>query len=249
MIAAGVFVTLLEYPGSPLRQALPDGMLRRMLIGVAMGLTASSIVYSPLGKRSGAHFNPAVTLTFWRLGKIAPWDALCYIAAQFAGAAVGVALVAGILGNTLADPAVNYVVTIPGPRGPGIAFLAETLLAFTMMTVVLAVSNTQSLARFTGLFAGALVATFISLEAPISGMSINPARTFGSALRAQIFTSLWIYFAAPSLGMMLAAQVRLWVKGARHVRCAKLHHDNSARCIFCAYQEARKPQPVTGGSL
>ena len=80
-------------------------------------------------------------------------------------------------------------------------------------------------------------------------MSINPARTFGSALRAQMFTSLWIYFAAPSLGMLLAAQVRLWVKGAHPVRCAKLHHENSARCIFCAYQAVRQPQAVTGGSL
>jgi aquaporin Z len=249
MIAAGLFVTLLEYPGSPLRQALPDPMLRRVLIGLAMGLTAISIVYSPIGKRSGAHFNPSVTLAFFRLGKIAPWDALFYIVAQFVGAVAGVALVARFLGNTLSDPAVNYVVTVPGPPGPGVAFVAEAVLSFILMTVVLAVSNTQRLERFTGVFAGALVATFISLEAPLSGMSINPARTVGSALRAQIFTSLWIYFVAPSLGMLLAAQVRLWVKGASHVRCAKLHHENNMRCIFCAYQKARKSQPVTGGSL
>jgi aquaporin Z len=249
MIAAGAFVTLLEYPGSPVHQALPNPTLRRVLIGLAMGLTAISIVYSPIGKRSGAHFNPSVTLTFFRLGKIAPWDALFYILAQFVGAAVGVALVARILGNTLADPAVNYVVTVPGPGGPGIAFLAEAVLSFILMTVVLAVSNTDSLARFTGLFAGALVATFISLEAPLSGMSINPARTFGSAVWAHIWTSLWIYFAAPSLGMLIAAQVRLWAKGAGKVRCAKLHHHNSMRCIFCAYQEARTSQPVRGGSI
>ena len=72
MISAGVFVSLLEHPASPVRQAIADPVLRRVLIGLAMGLTAISIVYSPLGQRSGAHFNPAVTLTFFRLGKVAP---------------------------------------------------------------------------------------------------------------------------------------------------------------------------------
>src|SRR5262245_30626804 len=66
MISACVFVVLLEYPGSPVHQALPDPTLRRVLIGLAMGLTAISIIYSPFGQRSGAHFNPSVTLTFLR---------------------------------------------------------------------------------------------------------------------------------------------------------------------------------------
>ena len=70
MLSACLFTVLLEHPGSAAHQALPDPLLRRALIGVAMGLTAVAIIYSPFGKRSGAHLNPSVTFTFWRLGKI-----------------------------------------------------------------------------------------------------------------------------------------------------------------------------------
>jgi aquaporin Z len=240
MISAGVFATLLEHPVSPVQQAIPSPFLRRMLIGIAMGLTAISIVFSPCGKQSGAHLNPSMTLTFFRLGKVHPWDAFFYILSQFVGGVAGVVLVAAVLGNTIAAPEVNYVVTVPGAYGPSIAFVAEMVISFILMTVVLTVSNIDRWARFTGLFAGALVATYITFEAPLSGMSMNPACTFGSALRAELFTSLWIYFTAPPLGMLLAAQTRLWVKGAHTIRCAKLHHQNSKRCIFCAYQQARK---------
>ena len=86
MVSALVVTTLVEHPASPIRQMLPDPLRRRALIGVAMGLTAASIIYSPWGRQSGAHFNPSVTLTFLRLGKITPRDALFYVMAQFAGA-------------------------------------------------------------------------------------------------------------------------------------------------------------------
>jgi hypothetical protein len=68
MISAGAFVTLIEYPGSPVQQAIADPDIRRALIGLAMGLTANGIIYSPWGQRSGAHINPSVILTFLRLG-------------------------------------------------------------------------------------------------------------------------------------------------------------------------------------
>ena len=89
MVIACAFGTLLEYPASPVRQTITVPLLRRFLMGLAMALTAVSIIYSPWGKRSGAHLNPSVTLTFFRLGKVAPWDALFYVAAQFVGGLVG----------------------------------------------------------------------------------------------------------------------------------------------------------------
>jgi len=239
MIAAGLVGVLLEHPGSPVRQAIPNAFARRVMTGVAMGLTAISIVYSPIGKRSGAHFNPAVTLTFFRLGKVAPWDALFYVLAQFTGGIAGVMTVAALTGNRISDPSVDYVVTRPGLYVTDAAFLAEVVISFLLMSVILSVSNRDRIARYTGLFAGLLVATFISLEAPLSGMSMNPARTLGSAVGAQLWTALWIYFLAPPIGMLTAAQVHLWRNGARGVRCAKLHHQNDSRCIFCAYQKAR----------
>src|SRR5262245_43885472 len=185
MLSACLFATLLHHPASPVAQLIQPPLLRRFLIGLAMGLTAISIIYSPWGKQSGAHLNPSVTLTFFRLGKVAPWDALWYILAQFVGGILGVGLAALLLRPYVADPTVNYVVTAPGRFGPWVAFVAEVLISFVLMSVVLRVSNNRTLNRFTGLCAGLLVATYITLEAPLSVSSMNPARTFGPALWSQ----------------------------------------------------------------
>src|SRR5438552_6803347 len=237
MISACAFGVLLFHPSSPVNQFIASEGARRVLMGVAMGATAVAIIFSPFGKRSGAHINPAVTLTFFRLGKIEPWDAAFYTLFQFIGGIVGVMVSALFLGSLVADKSVNYVVTVPGSGGPAVAFLAETTISFILMLVILTVSNTKRLGRWTGLFAGALVATYISIEAPISGMSMNPARTFGSAAAAQLWTGVWIYFIAPPLGMLIAAEVYQRVKSRRAVACAKLHHYNDTRCIFrCNFQ-------------
>jgi aquaporin Z len=232
MISACLFVALLEYPTSPIHQLLPDPTLRRVLIGAAMGVTAILIIYSPLGQRSGAHFNPSVTLTFWRLGKVETWDAVFYTLFQFIGGTIGVLISAMLLGMVIADSTVNYAVTIPGPDGVWIAFLAELIISFILMSMVLRVSNTKHLGRFTGVFAGIMVATYISLEAPYSGMSMNPARTFASAFPAQLWAAWWVYFTAPPLGMLLAAELYLRQHSIHKVFCAKLHHHNDKRCIF-----------------
>lgn len=230
MISAGLFTILLHHPNSAILKTIPDPFVRRMLTGIAMGATAIALIFSPLGKRSGAHFNPAVTLTFWRLGKVKSWDAIFYVLAQFIGGIAGVWLVARFAAMALADPAVNYVATVPGPHGAIVAFIAELGIAFILMSVVLRVSNTPFLARYTGMFAGALVAVFITFEAPFSGMSMNPARTFGSAVAGQLWTDLWIYFTAPVIAMQLAASIYVRRHGVVH--CAKYHHHNSQRCIF-----------------
>jgi aquaporin Z len=180
--------------------------------------------------------NPATTLTFCRLGKVHGWDALFYVLAQFAGGLAGVLISRIALGNLVSHPAVNYAVTVPGARGAWTAFVAEVAITFLLMSVILRVSNAPGLNRYTGLAAGLLVAIYISIEAPLSGMSMNPARTLGSAIPAAVFNSLWIYFTAPPLGMLLAAQIYLWQNGSARVLCAKLHHDNKLRCIFrCNY--------------
>ncbi len=237
MIAACAFGVLLFHPASPVLQFIPDATVRRILMGVAMGSTAVALIFSPFGKRSGAHFNPAVTLTYLRLGKIEPWDAAFYILFQFVGGIGGVLIASALLGKLVAHESVNYVVTVPGPTGPLPAFLAEVTIAFILMMVILTVSNTKRLGRWTGLFAGVLVAMYISIEAPISGMSMNPARTLGSAAGAHLWTSLWIYFTAPPLGMLMAAEVYKRVKSGQAVACAKLHHHNNQRCIFrCNFQ-------------
>ena len=233
MVSACVFGALLEFPGSPVRHAIPFGFVRGALAGLAMGLTALAIFYSPWGKQSGAHINPVVTLTFLRLGKIKLWDAIFYAFSQFAGATLAVYLMAHILGGALSHPAVRYVVTVPGHLGPWVALLAEFLIASGMMSAVLYCSNHLRLANFTGLFAAGLVTLYITFEAPLSGMSINPARTFGSALPANVWDSFWVYLIAPALGMLCAAEIYLWRAGRLAVKCCKLHHNNDKRCIFC----------------
>jgi aquaporin Z len=238
MISACVFATLLGHPASPVPRFIENPFVRRLFMGMAMGLTAVGIIYSPWGQQSGAHLNPSVTLTFFRLGRVEPWDTLFYVIAQFAGGITGVLLAGACLGQVIAHPSVNYVATAPGMAGVGMAFLAECVMAFLLMSMVLRVSNTARLARFTGLFAGALVATYITVEAPLSGMSMNPARTFGSAVVSQLWTALWIYFIAPPLGMLIAAELYQRQRGVHAVTCAKLHHHTAKRCIFrCGYQQ------------
>jgi aquaporin Z len=215
---------------------------RRVLMGMAMAATAIAIVYSPWGKQSGAHLNPSITLTYFRLKKIELWDALFYVLSQFIGGIAGVMVAAALLGSWIADPAVNYVVTVPGPDGAAAAFAVEFLMGLVLMSAILHSSNHPSYSRYTGLFAGALVALYISLAAPISGMSMNPARTTGSAFGAHLWTAAWIYFTAPPLGMLAAAELFLWLKGHGGVFCAKLHHHNRKRCIFrCRFAELQKP--------
>jgi len=241
MLSALGFTLLLEHPASPVRAALPGALERRALMGCAMGATLIALVYNPLGKRSGAHYNPALTLTFLRLGRVAPADALLYGVAQFAGAALGVALVAAGFSMALADARVQYAVTVPGPSGIAAAFAGEVAIASAQMLLVLAVSNSMRFNKWTGVFAATGVATYITLEAPISGMSMNPARTLASALGAGNYTALWLYFAAPLAGMLLAAEAYVRLGGARRVHCAKLHHENAQRCIFrCEYGAATR---------
>ena len=234
MVSACFFGVALFNPSSPIAP-LNHG-LRTILMGLAMGSTAVAIICSPLGKRSGAHFNPAVTLTFLRLKKIARADAVFYVVMQFVGGVVGVLVSWLILGRLLEDSMVNFVATVPGQYGVGTAFVAEVIISYLMMTMILFTSNSARVARLTPLFAGTLVAFFISIENPLSGMSMNPARSFASAAFANIWTGWWIYFTAPPIGMLAASELFVRTRGLKAVLCAKLHHNNRARCIFnCGY--------------
>jgi aquaporin Z len=236
MIAAGVVGTLLEYPGSALNALLQDAFERRVLAGIAMGLTAIGLIYSPWGQRSGAHMNPAVTLTFLALGKVRRVDALFFVLAQFTGGLLGVLAVRTVLGAAFTNPPVSWVTTLPGPAGAYVAFVAEIAISCVLMLAVLTVSSSKRAAPLTGVVAGCLVATYISLEGPFSGMSMNPARSLASALPGLMLEHLWIYFTAPVLGMLAGAQIHLLLRGAP--ACAKLLHPQSVRCIHCGYEPA-----------
>jgi len=227
-----LFATLLQHPTSPLRQLIASAILRRALMGLAVGATVIAIVMTPWGKQSGGHFNPAMTFAFYRLGKVEFWDALFYFASQFTGAIIGVAIATYLLRGAPQHEAVRYAVTVPGVYGDTGALIAELTISFILMTTVLFVSNREVLSRYTPYFVGALYAMFITFETPLSGMSMNPARTFGSAFHAGYWHGLWIYFVAPTLGMLVAGEVFLRIRGGVPPYCAKLHHTNHKRCIF-----------------
>lgn len=237
MISACIFTVLVDHPASPVHGGIENPMARRAAIGLAMGITAIAIITSPWGRRSGAHINPAVTLAYLSLGKIRPWDALLYIAAQFAGGIAGVQAAEWLIGAPVSHSAVNYVATLPGSPGLPAAFVAELSISALLLMVVLWASNHRLLTPWTPYLAGALIALYITLEAPVSGMSMNPARTFGSGVFAGEWTGMWIYFTAPVLGMLAAAQIFRMLWGEAGVFCAKLnHHNNHTRCIFrCNY--------------
>lgn len=238
MISAAGFGVLFFHPASPAAPLLPEGLPRLLATGLAMGGTLVALVHSPWGKRSGAHMNPATTLAFFALGRIRGADALFYALFQTLGGAAGLALAALALGPALADARVAYVVTIPGPLGPAVALAAEGGITFVLFFSILVVSNSKRAHRFTGLVAATLLATYIAFESPLSGTSMNPARTAASSIVSGNWTAFWVYLVAPPTATLAAAATFVALRGARAVHCAKLHHENGERCIFrCRFGE------------
>ncbi len=215
MISACICTVVLFHHGYAAMRMLPNSVLRRVLMGIAMGTTAVLIIHSPMGKSSGAHFNPAITLTYLRLRKIALCDD------------------------------VAYAVTIPGKYGAGVAFGAELFMAALLMGVVLFTSNRPRLARYTSYSVGILIALYILLFAPVSGFSINPARTVGSAVFANIWTAGWVYFTAPLIGMMGAAEAYLRSYGPDRILCAKLHPAPDYSCPFRCHVPSHRHSDIS----
>ena len=134
-----------------------------------------------------------------------------------------------VLGQTLAHREVNFAITHPGMRGEFTAFVAEVSITFLLMTVILNLSNSHKFARYTGIAAGTLVVLFITFEAPLSGMSMNPARSFASDFVGMQWLGIWIYFVAPVIGMFSAAELFVRTRGLHSVICAKLNHSGNVR--------------------
>ncbi|MCB2378447.1 aquaporin [Hymenobacter sp. BT635] len=207
MLCGTLLTILFEHPASPVQQALAgQELLRRAGIGLGMGLVIVVLVYNPWGKKSGAHINPAVTIAFWQLGKIRWADACWYMLAQLAGALLIGQLLKLALGAAFAHPAINYLVTEPKPEhGQLVAFGAEFVISFILMLVMLLALHHERLRKSTGWLIGALLLLYITFESPLSSMSLNPARTLGSAVAAQSYAGLWLYWVAPIVAMWLAA--------------------------------------------
>lgn len=170
--------TLFYGRNSPLANVGLSWIARSALMGVMVASATFLIIRSPFGRRSGAHFNPAPTAAYFWLRRIHRWDALGYLVAQFTGGIVGVFVAHQLLGTNLSDFPVRYVVTIPGRNGILIAFVAELLMSFVLMEVVLVATNDPRLARFSPLLVALMTVSYYVFSTSISGYSVNPARSF-----------------------------------------------------------------------
>ncbi len=207
-------------------------LARSALMGAIVAGGTFSIIHSPFGRRSGAHFNPALTMAYFSLGTMHRWDAFSYVMAHFFGGIAGVFFAHQLLGANLSDFPVRYVVTLPGRNGTMIALAAEFVTSFALMEVVLLASNHRKLARYTPAFVALVTVFYYMMAMSLSGYSVNPARSFSSALFARIWQGIWIYFIAPGLGMFAAAALYRKVAGAERVYCAKVFHDFESNCPF-----------------
>jgi aquaporin Z len=235
MIAVGLFVTAFESPKSLAYTGTTSPGLRTVLLATAVGITLTLLIQSPWGKRSGAHMNPAITVAFLWLRKVHRWDALFYILAQTIGGILGISVVAYLVGSPFTDPPIRYAVTVPGTAGAIVAFIAEILISFVLMSAILAFTASTGLKRFTGIAVGCLVAFLIVIEAPLSGASMNPARSLASAVAGLMWQHLWIYLSGPILGMLVAAEIYNRRRRQNFSGCAKLLHPNNVPCIHCGY--------------
>ena len=197
-----------------------------------MGVAAVFLIYSSWGKRSGAFMNPAMIVSFLRLGRVKPIDAFGCVACQFIGGTLGVILPALVLGSWVMHPSVNYVVTVPGSSGLAAARMGEFIISLGMIFMMISVNKVPRLAPWTGYFAGLLLVLYITYEAPYSGMSLNPARTFRSAIVANLWTGWWIYLTAPVLGMLGGVELHRLLTHEHQRLCGKLNHSGKVACFI-----------------
>lgn len=198
---------------------LPDLFLRRLVTGFLFGSVGALIALSPLGRISGAHLDPVLSWAFWAVGSLSPMDAALYTVAQFAGATLaGLALPQawGVFGH-----AVLYGATVPSAAGPFLAVLGEAISTFALVGGILLFVGHGRMRPFTPALIPPLVALLVGFEAPWSGTSMNPARSFGPAVPSHTLGVLWIYLVGPALGAAVAA---IAVARSDTIHVAKLAH-------------------------
>jgi aquaporin Z len=214
---------------TPVAPLLPSHSMRLLLTGALFAATGSLIAVSPLGRISGAHLNPAVSLAFWISGKMHHHDIVAYVAGQSIGAVAG-ALILRLLWPELAT--VGYGVTQPGPGlSPGAAAAIEAAMTAALVLTILVFVSSMRTARYTPLAVWMLVTILVWQGAPFTGTSLNPARSLGPALVAPNLKNLWVYLVGPPLGACGAALLLLTATRLRPVT-AKLFHDPRYASIF-----------------
>jgi aquaporin Z len=218
-------VTVMFGAGSPVVAAIPDHGLRRAITGFLFGTIGASVAVSRIGRISGAHINPAVTLGFWLMRKLDARVAIGYVCAQVVGACVGVLplLFWGAMGRSVA-----FGATAPGPGYTvEMALVGEVITTFTMVSLLAIFLGFRNLRAFTPAMFPFLYAAMSYVEAPISGTSTNPARSLGPALISGQWDAWWIYWVGPVIGTGLATVACSVL--ANRIEGARLYHFDSDR--------------------
>ncbi|MFE1521414.1 MIP/aquaporin family protein [[Kitasatospora] papulosa] len=211
---------------SPLGSLFPNEIMRRLIASVLFAAIATLIIYSPLGKISGGHINPAITITFTGLGKLSLFGAAAYVASQFTGAIAGTAVAQIAWGRRLDD--INAGSTRPEYGGVWFALAAEMLATSLMLWVIVSFVKRGRLAPYTPVAAGIVIAIVAFFSAPFYGASMNPARSLGPAIIGGVWGGLWVYFVAPSIAALVVVSLNRY----RIIPCAKLIHDPAYSCPF-----------------
>jgi aquaporin Z len=211
--------------GTPMERVVPSVVLRQIMTGFLFGCVGATIALSPVGKESGAHINPAVTLAFWLFQKLDTRTALGYVVAQLIGASVGcVPLLAwGLMGRSVA-----FGATIPGENyTTETVVMGEVITTFALVAGLCVFIGFRRLRPFTPAMIPFLYAIMVPVEASISGTSTNPARTFGPALISGEWQGWWIYWIGLIAGTVVAVVVCSSL--AKRIEVAKLYHFESDR--------------------
>jgi aquaporin Z len=242
LVAVGLSIVILDFgQGSPLIQFIPGTAWRRLLTGFLFGTTGALIALSPLGKESGAHINPVVTLGFWLMGKLRTRHAVGYVISQLMGAVIGALplLAWGEMGRSVA-----YGATLPGTGyGGGWALLGETATTFALIVGLFFFLRQPRLRPFTPALFPFLYAIMVFAEAPISGTSTNPARSLGPSVISGAWHDWWIYWLGPLLGTLLGvALFRFTGLGWLKIEVAKLYHFGHDRYGVFRWQGEGSPK-------
>ncbi len=224
LVLGGLSIVILNFsPSEPVAGLLGQGV-RRALTGLLFGTVGALIAVSPLGKVSGAHINPIVTLSFVIRQRMRPWLGLAYVAAQLAGAVCG-ALVLLAWGQP--GRQVHLGATVPGPSyGVWAALAGEIATSAALVVLLFTFLGSQKLRRWTPLLFPPLYAAMVFAEAPLSGTSTNPARSLGPAVAADVWHGWWVYWAGPVCGAMLGLALMMLLPVLREldVEIAKVYH-------------------------
>ena len=234
LLAVGLSVVIFNWgQGSIVAKLLPSLPLRRAFTGFLFGTTGCLVTLSPVGRISGAHINPAVSIAFWLRGKMKTYAMAAYIISQMLGA------VAGCLPLLLWHKqgySVGYGNTTPGSAGLWSAYIGETITTACLITVIFIFVGSKKLRNYTPYTMPFLYSIMVWAETVYSGCSTNPARSFGPAVVSHMFTAYWLYIAAPLSGTLFVTAI---------FKMFQLHHYYHIKAARISFHHYYSPDSLT----